>query len=180
MRYSSSKAAVASGGSSRSSYSGGGGGRSSYSGGGSAASAAAPSYSRGASASSSTPAPLHYTKSGALDMRYTTSKAAVSAPSAPSASSSRASTTATAPTIAPPQVSSNSLHYTKSGALDMRYNSSKATVGQKGTAGASGMSANSTSAHHRLRLIFPARRRASWTCATRPARVTRTPHRPVL
>ncbi|ETN12885.1 TKL protein kinase [Phytophthora nicotianae INRA-310] len=105
MRYSSSRAAVASG------YSGGGGGYSSYSGGG------------GSRSSGSTSSDLHYTKSGALDMRYNSSHAALASGFSGSSSS-----------YSKPRSSSRSsaseLHYTKSGALDMRYASSHAAVAQ--------------------------------------------------
>ncbi|OWZ00897.1 TKL protein kinase, partial [Phytophthora megakarya] len=88
MRYNSSKEAVAS----------------SYT----AASYAQPKPSRSAGSE------LHYTKSGALDMRYASSKAAVAQAAAP-------------PSARP---ATSNLHYTKSGALDMRYKSSQAVAEQ--------------------------------------------------
>ncbi|KAG6615741.1 TKL protein kinase [Phytophthora cinnamomi] len=104
MRYSSSRAAVASG------YS------SSYS---------TPSY--GSSSSSG----LHYTKSGALDMRYNSSRAAVAAGYYVDSASSP--TSYTKPTRSSRSTASD-LHYTKSGALDMRYNSSREVVAQAAAA----------------------------------------------
>ncbi|KAL3665334.1 hypothetical protein V7S43_009374 [Phytophthora oleae] len=64
---------------------------------------------------------LHYTKSGALDMRYSSSKAAVS--SGYGSGGGYASYGGGGS-----RSSSSDLHYTKSGALDMRYSSSKAAV----------------------------------------------------
>lgn len=64
---------------------------------------------------------LHYTKSGGLDMRYSSSKAYVASHSTSSYSSTSSSS------------SSSGLHYTKSGGLDMRYNSSKAYVDSQST-----------------------------------------------
>ncbi|POM65479.1 TKL protein kinase [Phytophthora palmivora] len=97
MRYSSSHAALASG----------------YTGGSSTASSKPRS-------SHSSASELHYTKSGALDMRYASSKAAVAqAAAAPSA-----------------RPANSNLHYTKSGALDMRYKSSQAVAQQLNKAAA--------------------------------------------
>ncbi|KAG4230468.1 hypothetical protein PC116_g21234 [Phytophthora cactorum] len=95
MRYSSSRSAVSSGG-----------GYSSYGG-----------------SSRSTSSDLHYTKSGALDMRYNSSHAALaSGYSGSSASYSKPRSSS--------RSSASELHYTKSGALDMRYASSQAAVAQ--------------------------------------------------
>ncbi|KAG6944402.1 hypothetical protein JG688_00017098 [Phytophthora aleatoria] len=91
MRYNSSHAALASG------YSG-----------------SSASYSKPRSSSRSSASELHYTKSGALDMRYASSQAAVAQAAA-------------APSSRP---SNSNLHYTKSGALDMRYKSSQAVAQQ--------------------------------------------------
>ncbi|KAF1791250.1 Protein kinase-like domain [Phytophthora cactorum] len=69
---------------------------------------------------------LHYTKSGALDMRYSSSRSAVSSGGGYSSYGGSSRST------------SSDLHYTKSGALDMRYNSSHAAL-------ASGYSGSSAS-----------------------------------
>ncbi|KAG3111901.1 hypothetical protein PI125_g8706 [Phytophthora idaei] len=130
MRYNSSHAALASG------YSG-----------------SSASYSKPRSSSRSSASELHYTKSGALDMRYASSQAAVAqAAAAPSSRPSNSNLhytksgaldmrykssqavaqqlnkSVTAAAVPPPAPSSSNLHYTKSGALDMRYKSSREVV----------------------------------------------------
>ena len=104
MRYSSSKAAVASGSYSRSSYGG--------------------SSSRPSSGASYSSGGLHLKKDGTPDMRYSSSRAAVasgsSSRSSYGGSSSRPSSGA--------GYSSGGLHFKKDGTLDMRYSSSKAAV----------------------------------------------------
>uniref|UniRef100_K3X8C7 Protein kinase domain-containing protein n=1 Tax=Globisporangium ultimum (strain ATCC 200006 / CBS 805.95 / DAOM BR144) TaxID=431595 RepID=K3X8C7_GLOUD len=69
---------------------------------------------------------MHYTKSGKLDMRYSSSRAAVAA--SPSASSS--SSSYSAPRSSQPTSSSHSagVHFKKDGTPDMRYSSSRAAV----------------------------------------------------
>eukprot|EP00899_Mesostigma_viride_P016615 jgi/Mesvir1/24955/Mv16927-RA.2 len=156
MRYSSSKAAVASG------YCGGGGSGGGYGGGSSyssipAASYYAPTYAAPASSSSE----LHYRKDGQLDMRYASSRQA--GQSAATASSSTACSNAGLvlrkdgqpdmryssskeymagrPASAAPAscVASSSargsadLHYKKDGTLDMRYSSSHAVLASTGS-----------------------------------------------
>uniref|UniRef100_K3X8C9 Protein kinase domain-containing protein n=1 Tax=Globisporangium ultimum (strain ATCC 200006 / CBS 805.95 / DAOM BR144) TaxID=431595 RepID=K3X8C9_GLOUD len=64
---------------------------------------------------------MHYTKSGALDMRYSSSRAAVASSSDSYASSYSGSSRSKSS-------SSSGLHYKKDGTLDMRYSSSKAAV----------------------------------------------------
>ncbi|TYZ57144.1 hypothetical protein PybrP1_002776 [[Pythium] brassicae (nom. inval.)] len=142
MRYSSSRAAA----SSSSSYGGGGGGGSSFNYYSSASRYSASSNAYGGSSSS-----LHYKKDGTLDMRYSSSKAALAPPSSSPFSgssngySSYASysggryagqSTATPP---PAPAPSSGLHYKKDGSLDMRYASSQAAV-----AAATAPSAHST------------------------------------
>jgi predicted Ser/Thr protein kinase len=77
---------------------------------------------------------LHYTKSGRLDMRYNSSRAAV-ASSSSSSSYSGSNYGGSS--------SSSSLHYTKSGALDMRYNSSHAAVAAAQSSSAAWVSSSS-------------------------------------
>ncbi|KAK1928649.1 putative serine/threonine-protein kinase [Phytophthora citrophthora] len=72
---------------------------------------------------------LYYTKSGGLDMRYSSSKAAVSSGYGGGYVSYGGGRSRTS--------SSSGLHYTKSGSLDMRYNSSKAAVASNGGGGSS-------------------------------------------
>ncbi|KAH7463771.1 putative serine/threonine-protein kinase [Phytophthora ramorum] len=66
---------------------------------------------------------LHYTKSGALDMRYSSSRAAVSSGGGGGGYYGGGSS----------RSSASGLHYTKSGALDMRYSSSHAAVASAST-----------------------------------------------
>jgi len=89
---------------------------------------------------------LHYTKSGALDMRYSSSRAAVA--SGYSGGSSYSSSSYSTPSYSTPSYSSSSssgLHYTKSGALDMRYSSSKAAVANSSSSSYSASRTNGSS-----------------------------------
>ncbi|KAG7377621.1 hypothetical protein PHYBOEH_000754 [Phytophthora boehmeriae] len=74
---------------------------------------------------------LHYTKSGALDMRYSSSRAAVSSGGGHSSYGSKGGGSRGS------RSTSSDLHYTKSGALDMRYSSSRAAAASDSSSSAS-------------------------------------------
>lgn len=131
MRYSSSRAAVAA--SSSASYSSRGGGStggygsSSYYG-DSSYFGSSNSYGRSSSGGNS----LHYKKDGTLDMRYSSSKAAVATANSPFGNSAGYSTHGYVQSVAPPAApASQALHYKKDGTLDMRYKSSQEVVAKQ-------------------------------------------------
>jgi len=147
MRYSSSKSYVSSGGSSC------GPSRSSYSSYRSPAPAPAPRYYAPAPspapryyAPTPSPAPapaLRYKKNGTLDMRFSSSKAAVR--SGDSRSGPSRSFGGSSSSRSPAPSSTPKLHYKKNGTLDMRYRSSKSYVSSVGSRKGGGSSSYSSS-----------------------------------
>lgn len=85
---------------------------------------------------------LHYTKSGALDMRYSSSRAAVASDYSSSSSSSYSAPSSS--NFGNSSASGGGLHYAKSGALDMRYNSSRAAVAATQSSSAARASSSSS------------------------------------